>query len=447
MKTKSFLTITGRWSIAYAASALLALSACSTFSGSVNPAAMGAATQASSTYTDYKVDVSTCGLSTDSGATCDTEVTGINDQRDIVGNDIIDSNLRSGTCPAPTSGVRTNATSAQTSCDCPIPSGVGMPAGYPWYSFLAQFTDSTYETLVPAIYPYHASSQYLSAISNRLLAANGVNSTIEVGCVNNFINGPHLPATVGAVDNGGLVIPGLWNTLVKANGNGNNKCIGGAVDSFLSIDNFNNTVGFSNDNNESGTSKPCDVQARSDIPGDNQSAITVSFKAKSPCTKTSSAKYTAIVASGLSSDEKWIVGFAKAPSGTFGWYAPYSIHSSTITATLLCYGQSKSDPTAFTGVRDNGGSPVIVGWYVAGTSSSAKTHGLVLTSPTASTPVWKTVDAQWTQGYSVISGTNDNGDICGWYKGTGGYYHGFVGLVAGAPRGTKLPSDWKRRRD
>jgi hypothetical protein len=97
MKTKSFLTITGRWSIAYAASALLAFSACSTFSGSVNPAAMGAARQASSTYTDYKVDVSTCGLSTDSSATCDTEVTGINDQRDIVGNDIVDSNLRSGT--------------------------------------------------------------------------------------------------------------------------------------------------------------------------------------------------------------------------------------------------------------------------------------------------------------------------------------------------------------
>jgi hypothetical protein len=325
-----------------------------------------------------------------------------------------------------------------------------MPAGYPWYSFLAQFTDSTYKTLVPAIYPYHDSSQYLSAISNSGISALGVNSTIEVGCVNNFINGPHLPATVGAVDNGGLVSPGLWNTLLKAAGNGNNNCIGGAVGSLLSIDNFNNTVGFSNDNNKGGTSKdrkPCDVQAWSDIPGDNHSVIAVGFATGSPCTTTSSSKYTAIVASRLSSDEKWIVGFAKAPSGTFGWYAPYSITSSKTTATLLCYGQSKSNPTAFTGVRDNGGSPVIVGWYVTGTSSTAKTHGLVLTFSTTSKPVWNTVDAQWGQGYSVISGTNDFGDICGWYKGNGGYYHGFVGLVAGAPRGTKLPSDWKTRRD
>jgi hypothetical protein len=252
--------------------ALVAVSACSSVSSTLTPSDKGAAAPASSSssqYTYYKIDVSSCGPAGTTSSVCDTEVTGINDVRDIVGNDIRNDDLHNDTCIATTSGIRRDTTSAAVSCDCPIPSGVGMPPGYDWSSYTSKYTGSGYAPLNPAVYPYHGASQYLYAIGNRRTNSDP-NSTVEVGCAVSYINGPKLRATYAAVDNGGVgANPGVWSTLVKASGNGNNNCIGGAVGELLSIDDNDDAIGYNNEYpNVTGSSlKPCVLDPYVDLPG------------------------------------------------------------------------------------------------------------------------------------------------------------------------------------
>src|SRR5580704_17387297 len=84
--------------------ALVAVSACSSVSSTLTPSDKGAAAPASSSssqYTYYKIDVSSCGPAGTSSSVCDTEVTGINDVRDIVGNDIRNDDLHNDTASPP----------------------------------------------------------------------------------------------------------------------------------------------------------------------------------------------------------------------------------------------------------------------------------------------------------------------------------------------------------
>lgn len=413
---------------------LVALNACSNVGGSLTPPAKGAGVPAAtSLYNWYSIKPSSCGLVTTS-AKCDAEVTGINDSRDIVGNEITDADLSLDNCST-TIPVRKDTTSDADSCDCPIPSGAGMPVGYYWYGYTSEYS-SGYTSLKQAMYPYYRSSEYLSAISNRTTSAKA-NSTVEVGCVVNNIDGQttggaEVRATQAAVDNGGLELPGLWNVLPKAAGS-NNQCKEGSVGVLLSIDDHSNAVGYYDDY-PGGTDVPCSLKPYVVKPGDQKTHISVTFNGAYCGFKTSSP-FTSYGASGISSDGKFIVGFGRTSSSTYAWYAPYS--TSIANATVLCYNGDKNEPTAFTGVRDVGGNPVMVGWFAEGTTSAAKTHGFQLTvtgSASAAHYTWTEIHAAGELGYEVVSGTNKYGDVCGWYKGADGLYHGFVGIYNTAPR-------------
>ncbi|MBV9333056.1 MAG: hypothetical protein JO146_03535, partial [Candidatus Eremiobacteraeota bacterium] len=70
---------------------------------------------------------------------------------------------------------------------------------------------------------------------------------------------------------------------------------------------------------------------------------------------------------------------------------------------------------------------------VAGTyeDSNDNWHGFIANQlfPLTGSPTWKTIDEPSGVGTTtVISGIDNNGDICGWYTGSDGKTHGFVGI-------------------
>jgi hypothetical protein len=81
--------------------------------------------------------------------------------------------------------------------------------------------------------------------------------------------------------------------------------------------------------------------------------------------------------------------------------------------------------TQMLGLNDAG---VVVGTYQ---DSSGNWHGLVAENllSISQQPVWQSIDEpNGNQTNTVISGIDNNGDICGWYTGNDGLVHGFVGI-------------------
>lgn len=68
----------------------------------------------------------------------------------------------------------------------------------------------------------------------------------------------------------------------------------------------------------------------------------------------------------------------------------------------------------------------IVGYYRE--SASTERHGLILTNPTkaGSQQVWQSIDEPSAKRGTVVTGINDNDDICGYYVDGNGVQHGFV---------------------
>jgi len=77
--------------------------------------------------------------------------------------------------------------------------------------------------------------------------------------------------------------------------------------------------------------------------------------------------------------------------------------------------------------------PQMVGSYTTGSGKNAVTHGFVLVIQSSGSTTWQSIDEPNANGVTVISGINDNGQICGWYNDSSGNLHGFVG-VAGDDR-------------
>jgi hypothetical protein len=89
------------------------------------------------------------------------------------------------------------------------------------------------------------------------------------------------------------------------------------------------------------------------------------------------------------------------------------------------YNNDASLSTQLLGVND---SDVAVGTYQ---DVSGNWHGLIATNlfSISQQPTWQSVDEpSGNQTNTVISGIDDLGDICGWYTGTDGVTHGFVGI-------------------
>jgi hypothetical protein len=131
-----------------------------------------------------------------------------------------------------------------------------------------------------------------------------------------------------------------------------------------------------------------------------------------------------------SSDD--IVGTTQANSSSgasAGWYLPNT--TSNEPPLLRCCGKtSEAYATSFNGIATIAGSDVIeiVGSYTTG----GKTHGLIYKPSESGSSAWTTVDEPeaHNNAYTVISGINVNGDICGWYKDSSGNIDGFVGIAA-----------------
>jgi hypothetical protein len=96
--------------------------------------------------------------------------------------------------------------------------------------------------------------------------------------------------------------------------------------------------------------------------------------------------------------------------------------------TQVLYWNYNNDPnhsTQFLGMND---SAVVVGTYQ---DASGDWHGLIATNllSTSLQPTWQSIDEpDGNQSNTVISGIDNSGDICGWYTGTDGLTHGFVGI-------------------
>lgn len=83
------------------------------------------------------------------------------------------------------------------------------------------------------------------------------------------------------------------------------------------------------------------------------------------------------------------------------------------------------ESTLMNGMNDAG---VVVGTYK---DLTGNWHGLIVTNLFSQTkqPVWQSIDEpDGNQSSTVISGIDPLGDICGWYTGTDGLIHGFVGI-------------------
>lgn len=89
------------------------------------------------------------------------------------------------------------------------------------------------------------------------------------------------------------------------------------------------------------------------------------------------------------------------------------------------YNMDSQRSTLINGVNNAG---AVVGTYE---DASDNWHGFMATQlfPLSGTPTWKTIDEPSGIGTNTaISGIDNNGDICGWYTGSDGKTHGFVGI-------------------
>lgn len=134
------------------------------------------------------------------------------------------------------------------------------------------------------------------------------------------------------------------------------------------------------------------------------------------------------VAMGINSDD-WLVG-STDNSGTGpsqGWTKEICKGCPPKTTKIYYwnFNNDTKNSTQMLGVND---SDVVVGTYQ---DSGGNSHGFIVTNvfPPYLYPVWQSIDEPSGNGTStVVSGIDSSGDICGWYTGSDGQTHGFVGI-------------------
>lgn len=151
------------------------------------------------------------------------------------------------------------------------------------------------------------------------------------------------------------------------------------------------------------------------------------------------APYTS-TAQGIN-DGLHVVGWLQASqsnSKTEGWYA---IPQGTSCGTSHCYTiltfLNTGDSTKFYGINK---ANAIVGSY----TENNVTHGLLARIGTSNVS-WERIDEPSANSVTVVSGINDNGEICGWYDDAHGNLHGFVGSPV-AKSGSRGPRQFEPSR-
>ena len=396
---------------------LYGLVACSNSNG-------GSVTPPAAVHTDVgtayvTVDDPNCNTS----GTCENEIAGINDSRDVVGNYAACTTSGSQSCSSEDWSCATT-----TECQpCPL---IGGAASWSSYTATYNSVNGSYSSYASVEFP-NTSGQYMYAISDRPAGLGaGFNAasptpppTTEVGCTKAFAGG-------GTEEKGFWPLEyanGLWSVLDKA-GDSNGCGNASAVSVLAGYDKTNSAtptmVGFYDDDSDTGGT--CDFEAWEVYQGGTHTKLAVNF--------VSSFTATDVVATGVinsnTSSKIGIVGFVKNKnvSGPTleGWYMTSS------TAKLTPYNYPGASATAFTGIAtvNSSATPVIVGWYTKGKT----THGLwATTTAGGAIDIVTPIDEPSAQGLTIVNGVNKLGDVCGWYTDSTGTYNGFVGLgVAGS---------------
>lgn len=408
---------------------LFAFAACSSNgNGSISPTVVSRNTTTSG-CTQYsnglycKVDGPACT------GTCEYEVAGINDSRDIVGNY---SNCTT-TGSSPTCSSQAWSCNGTAGCQpCPL---IGGAAKWTSYTSVYGNTTSPYSTYFNDQYPDAPQGQYMYAISNeqalvhspkRLSTAPTPPPTIEVGCINSFGGSSGNQNGIWANEDNN----GLWSEREKAGESMgcDNKPNFDATGELLGFDNTNpstmSAVGFYDDHQDKNSD--CDFRVWRLNPGGKYSTINVKFPST---TKTSETFQLAnVMAMGITetntSQGGEIVGTANGTIGGTSVQLAWLMTSATIPVHV--YQCSNSTVTAFTGIAPVGSAHTldIVGWCK---HNDGTTHGFVAVyNGTGFTA--QNIDEPNAKNLTVVNGINSKGDICGWYTDTAGNYHGFVGL-------------------
>jgi hypothetical protein len=393
---------------------LFALGACSSSTnGPMTPTVAGRNAGASPPSTYITVDDTSCT------GTCANEITGINDNDDIVGNYSNCSSSSSNACNSVNWGCTSSSTKEAGCQPCPLLGGANV-----WHSYTSVYSNGRYSSFTNVQFPDAPNGQYMYAISDRIGSGSGIPpATIKVGCINAFAGG-------GSGEENGvwalLDNNELWSVHDKGGASGcDNKPDFFGTGELLGYDNTNTTVktavGFYTDSNKKCHFIAAEVQAGSNWQKLIFNFVTTTF---SPF----NVMATGITGSSTSSGSGDIVGILTTTSPTAaqeGWYLPAGGEAEP-------YSYTGSSATAFTGIAKIGASLDIVGWYtLPGTGTkTASTHGLL------ATPVGKTFTVAPINvpgaSSTVVNGINAKGDICGWYTDTKGIYHGFVGLGVAA---------------
>lgn len=344
---------------------------------------------------------------------CANEITGINDNDDIVGNYSNCTSKSTNPCNGVNWGCTSSSTKVAGCQPCPLLGGANV-----WHSYTSVYSNGGYSSFPNVQFPDAPSGQYMYAISYRLGSGSTTPPpTIEVGCINAFAGGG------SGEENGVWALfdnSGLWSVHDKGGASGcDNKPDFFGTGELLGNDNTNTAVktavGFYNDSHKSCRFIAAEVQA-----GSNWEKLTINFATLSPF----NVMATGITGSSTSSGSGNIVGILTTASPTAtqeGWYMASG-------GTAEPYSYTGSSATAFTGIAKIGASFDIVGWYtLPGTGTKPATmHGLVAT-PVGTTFTVTPINVPGASS-TVVNGINTKGDICGWYTDASGTYHGFVGI-------------------
>ena len=149
----------------------------------------------------------------------------------------------------------------------------------------------------------------------------------------------------------------------------------------------------------------------------NNAAILIDIPAEE-FTNLKTAGATNAAATGINSSND-IAGWETLTSGTVGFferigtYYTLSYPNAAVTKALALNAQDQ-----------------LVGYYQK-TGGGTK-HGFLLTNPTkpAGQQVWQSIDEPSAPSGTVVTGVNDNDDICGYYVDSAGVQHGFVAVPA-----------------
>ncbi len=262
----------------------------------------------------------------------------------------------------------------------------------PYHSFTSLYDASQpYAQFQHDDYPL-ADSTYMTSIA----IPDHSTSSIEAGYAMSVSD---LPGTWGVIDN-----KGLWS-LVRRN-RGERLC---HMMQFFGIDANYDAVGqYWYDKSPSGGCARHTQYATELVPGERFHDY--------PNIVGPDIAATGLIKSGLMVGSTNISGTGLSKGWTRGQADSYKYWN---------YDGKTRDSTLMNGMNDAG---VVVGTYK---DELGNWHGFIVHNlfSTSKHPVWTTIDEpNGDQTNTVVSGIDGLGDICGWYTGTDGVVHGFVGI-------------------